>query len=144
MFARLLRAMGRGDLEGDARLATTPARLERRAEVNDLVGRWVAGLDAEVALAALEAAEVPSCLVASVADLAADPQVAARENILRLAVPLLGTLAMPGVVPRLTRTPGRVSAPGPRTPGQHNEEVYGGRLGLGRAALARLRERGVI
>jgi formyl-CoA transferase len=51
---------------------------------------------------------------------------------------------MPGVVPRLSLTPGRVEAAGPSRPGEHNEEIYGERLGLSRAALARLGERGVI
>ena len=68
----------------------------------------------------------------------------ARENILSLAVPLLGRLAMPGVVPRLTRTPGRVATAGPLRPGEHNAEVYGERLGLSRAELAGLAARGVI
>jgi formyl-CoA transferase len=104
----------------------------------------VAARDASDALAALEAAEVPSSLVASVRDLFEDAHVRARENIVSVALPLLGRLAMPGVVPRLTLTPGRIDAAGPARPGEHNEEVYGGRLGLSREALARLAERGVI
>lgn len=84
----------------------------------------------------------------SVADLFEDAHVQARANIVRLAAPVLaalgGSLAMPGVVPKLSATPGRIDAPGPATPGQDNEAVYGERLGIGRAELARLRERGVI
>ena len=144
MFARLLQAMSRPDLAGDARMTTTPARLENRALVDGLVAGWVGERDAAPALAALEAAEVPSSLVASVRDLFEDPQVRARENILSLVTPLVGAVAMPAVVPRLTLTPGRVEHAGPTTPGEHNEEIYGGRLGLSRADLARLRERGVI
>src|SRR3989442_505163 len=83
-------------------------------------------------------------LVAGVRDLFEDPQVRARENILSLVTPLVGAVAMPAVVPRLTLTPGRVEHAGPTTPGEHNEEIYAGRLGLSRADLARLRERGVI
>src|SRR2546422_11036517 len=86
----------------------------------------------------------PSSLVASVRDLFEDRQVRARENLLRLVVPLIGVLTMPAVVPRLTLTPGRVERAGPTAPGEHNEEIYGGRLGLSGAELARLRERGVI
>ena len=144
MFARLLSAMGRTDLAGDPRMTTTPARLAHRAVVDDLVAGWVAARDASEALAALEAAEVPSALVASVRDLFEDAQVRARENIVSIALPLLGRLAMPGVVPRLTLTPGRIDAAGPSRPGEHNEEIYGERLGLSREALARLAERGVI
>jgi crotonobetainyl-CoA:carnitine CoA-transferase CaiB-like acyl-CoA transferase len=144
MFARLLSAMGRTDLAGDPRMTTTPARLAHRAVVDDLVAGWVAARDASEALAALEAAEVPSSLVASVRDLFEDAHVRARENIVSIAVPLLGRLAMPGVVPRLTLTPGRIDAAGPSRPGEHNQEIYGERLGLSREALARLAEGGVI
>jgi crotonobetainyl-CoA:carnitine CoA-transferase CaiB-like acyl-CoA transferase len=144
MFARLLQAMGRTDLASDARMTTTPARLAHRVLVDDLVAGWVAARDASEALAVLEAAEVPSSLVASVRDLFEDAHVRARENIVSVALPLLGRLAMPGVVPRLTLTPGRIDAAGPSRPGEHNEEIYGGRLGLSREALAQLAERGVI
>ena len=144
MFARLLRAMGRTDLADDPRMTTTPARLAHRGLVDELVAGWIAARDASETLAALEAAEVPSSLVASVRDLFEDAHVKARENIVSVALPLLGRLAMPGVVPRLTLTPGRIDSAGPSSPGAHNEEIYGGRLGLSREALARLAERGVI
>jgi crotonobetainyl-CoA:carnitine CoA-transferase CaiB-like acyl-CoA transferase len=144
MFSRLLEAMERQDLRGDARMATTPARLAHRGLVNELVGRWVAGRDAKAALAALEAAEVPSSLVMSVRDLFEDEHVRVREAILQVAAGVLGTVAMPGIVPKLLGTPGAVRSPGPGRPGEHNEEIYGERLGLGRAEMDRLRARGVI
>ena len=144
MFARLAQAMDRPELAADPRLATTTARLGHRELVDGLVSAWIGAHDAEAALARLEAAEVPASLVASVRDLFEDPQVRARENILSLAVPLLGALAMPGVVPRLTLTPGRVARAGPLRPGEHNEEIYGERLGLSRAERAGLAARGVI
>ena len=144
MFARLAQALGRPELARDPRAATTAARLAHRALVDGLVSAWIGAHEAEAALARLEAAEVPASLVASVRDLFEDPQVRARENILSLAVPLLGALAMPGVVPRLTLTPGRVARAGPLRPGEHNEEIYGERLGLSRAERAGLAARGVI
>ena len=144
MFARLLEAMGRPELRGDPRMATAPARLAHRADVDALVAAWVAGQDAAEALARLEAAEVPSSLVMSVRDLFDDPQVRAREDIVRIAAGALGALAMPGVVPRLTATPGEIRHAGPASPGADNEEIYGGRLGLSSAELAGLRARGVV
>jgi len=144
MFARLLRAMDRPDLAGDARVTTTPARLGNRALVDGLVAGWVGERDAGEALAALEAADVPSSLVASVRDLFEDAHVRARENIVSAVLPLLGRISMPGVVPRLTATPGRIESAGPSTPGEHNEEIYCGRLGLSAAELTGLHERGVI
>jgi crotonobetainyl-CoA:carnitine CoA-transferase CaiB-like acyl-CoA transferase len=144
MFARLLRALGRSDLSGDPRMITTAARVAHRVEVDTLVADWVVARDAAATLAALAAEEVPSSLVMSVRDLFDDPQVRARDNILSLIAPMIGTLAMPGVVPRLTETPGQVRHAGPARPGQDNEEIYGSRLGLSPAELTRLRERKVI
>src|SRR5438105_1247154 len=144
MFARLLQAMDRPDLAGDARVTTTPARVGNRALVDGLVAGWVGERDAGEALAALEAADVPSSLVASVRDLFEDAHVRARENIVSAVLPLLGRISMPGVVPRLTATPGRIESAGPSTPGEHNEEIYCGRLGLSAAELTGLHERGVI
>jgi len=144
MFGRLLGAMDRADLRDDPRLVSTRQRLAHRQLVDDLVATWVAERTAEDVLAALAAAEVPSSLVMSVRDLFEDEHVRARGNIISMATEVAGTLAMPGVVPRLTLTPGEVRAPGPITPGEDNEEIYGERLGLDGAELARLRGRGII
>ncbi|MGH7391089.1 MAG: CaiB/BaiF CoA transferase family protein [Candidatus Rokuibacteriota bacterium] len=144
MFARLLEAMGRPDLREDPRMATGAARLQHRAAVDTLVGDWIAAHAAAEALARLEAAEVPSSLVMSVRDLFEDAHVRARDDIVRIAAGALGPLAMPGVVPRLTATPGEVRHAGPAAPGEHNEEIYGGRLGLSTVELADLRARGIV
>ena len=144
MFARLLRALDRPELANDPRMATTAARLANREAVDALVAAWVGARDAEAALAALAAEEVPSSLVMSVRDLFDDAQVKARGNIVSIAAPLVQALAMPGVVPRLTLTPGEIRHAGPGAPGQDNEEIYGGWLGLSSGELARLRERKVI
>jgi crotonobetainyl-CoA:carnitine CoA-transferase CaiB-like acyl-CoA transferase len=143
MFERLARdAMGRPELL--AKFATVADRLKRRDEVDDLVGAWVGAFEAREALRRLDDAEVPCSLVNSVRDLFADPQIAARENIVSMPSPLGGLLAMAGVVPKLSATPGAIDHPGPLVPGEHNEEIYCGRLGLTRADLAALRARGVV
>ena len=143
MFERLVSgAMKRPELLAD--YASVAARLRRRDEVDGLVQDWVADRDAGEALGLLERAEVPASPVNSVRDLFADPHLKARENIVS-ATSALGTLIrMAGIVPKLSLTPGGVDALGPQAPGTHNEEIYGGRLGLGRDELAGLRARGVI
>ncbi|GIX46668.1 MAG: CoA transferase [Candidatus Tectimicrobiota bacterium] len=123
---------------------TMAVRVQRREEVDALVQQWVGQFSAREALQRLEAAEVPAGLVASVADLFADPHLQARDNLLALPSPLGGVLHMAGIVPKLSRTPGRVEHLGPLTPGAHNEEIYCGRLGLRRDDLDALRARGVI
>jgi crotonobetainyl-CoA:carnitine CoA-transferase CaiB-like acyl-CoA transferase len=142
MFERLADAMRRHDLLD--RYPRMADRIGQREEVDALVGEWVAGLPAEEVLRRLDAAEVPSSLVYSVKDLFADPHVKARENIVTVPNPLGGELQVVGVVPRLSDTPGAVRHAGPPTPGEHNEEVYGSRLGLTRDDLAALRARGVV
>lgn len=143
MFERLVaHAMGQPDLLGEFR--TMQDRLRRRAELDGIVQQWVGRSEARDVLARLDAAEVPAGLVNSVRDLFDDPHVRARENILERPSPLGGLLAMVGVVPRLTRTPGAIERLGAVEPGAHNEEIYCGRLGLGRDDLAALRARGVV
>src|SRR5262244_972677 len=120
MFGRLLDAMNRADLRDDPRLGTTRQRLAHRQLVDDLVATWVGQRTAEDVLTPLAAAEVPSALVMSVRDLFEDAHVRARGNIMSMATALAGALVMPGVVPKLTLTPGEVRTPGPLTPGQDN------------------------
>jgi succinyl-CoA:(S)-malate CoA-transferase subunit B len=142
MFARLLDALARPELLG--RYRTMADRVRLRDELDTLVGGWVGGLAAREALRRLDAAAVPCSLVYSVRDLFEDPQVKARENIVAVPSPLGGLLHMAGIVPKLSLTPGAIDSAGPREAGQHNEEVYGGRLGLSREELAGLRARGVV
>lgn len=142
MFERLAGAMEQPALV--AEFGTMADRLRRRDELDGRVRAWVVRFPAPEALARLDKAEVPCALVNSVRDLFHDPQVAARENIVAVPNPLGGLLHMVGVVPRLGATPGRVEHAGPREVGEHNEEIYCGRLGLTRDDLAGLRARGVV
>lgn len=142
MFERLLRGMGREDLK--ERYATMQDRLRLRDELDALIQQWVGGHDAGPALARLEAAEVPASLVYSVKDLFEDPHLKARENILAVPTPLGGLLHMVGVVPRLSLTPGSVRTTGPVRLGEHNDEIYCGRLGLSPEELSALERGGVV
>jgi crotonobetainyl-CoA:carnitine CoA-transferase CaiB-like acyl-CoA transferase len=142
MFARLAQAMGTPDLV--SRFPGVRERLAGRAELDGLVQAWVGARDAAAALAALDAADVPCSLVNSVRDLFQDPQVKARENIVPVPDPRLGTVHVPGVVPRLSATPGEIRHAGPRELGRDNEAIYLGRLGLERGEYDRLRAAGVV
>lgn len=142
MFERLARAMEAPDLV--TRYPTMADRVRERQALDARVQAWVGGLSAEEALRRLGAAEVPSSLVYSVRDLFEDPHLRARENIVAIPSPLGGLLYVAGVVPKLSRTPGAIRHAGPAVPGEHNEEIYGGRLGLSREELDALRARGVI
>ncbi len=142
MFERLLQAMERSDLW--PRYRTMADRLRRRGELDQVVGGWVGRFSAAEGMRRLDEAEVPNSLVASVRDLFGDPQIKARENIVAVPSPLGGLLHMVGIVPKLSLTPGSIESPGPVEVGQHNEEIYCGRLGLSREELAALRAQGVV
>jgi len=143
MFERLVAdAMGRRELLQE--FPTMKERIARRGELDGIVQDWVGTRTARETLAALDAAEVPCGPVNSVRDLFDDPQVKARNDIVEFPSPLGGMLAMAGIVPKLSATPGTVESTGPVEVGQHNDEIYGGRLGLTRDDLAALRDKGII
>jgi crotonobetainyl-CoA:carnitine CoA-transferase CaiB-like acyl-CoA transferase len=142
MFARLAAAMGRPELATE--FPTMAARLASRADLDAMVQTWVGAADGQEVLARLDAAEVPCGPVTSARDLFEDPHVRARGNIVEHPSPLGGLLAMVGVVPRLTASPGEIGSLGPVAAGAHNEEIYCGRLGLGRDELKSLASRGIV
>jgi len=94
-------------------------------------------------MAILDAADVPAGPVYSVKDIAEDPQYQSREMLVDLPDDRLGHLLMPGVVPKLSATPGAVRSAGPDL-GEHTLSVLGSLLGLDAEALESLRERRVI
>jgi formyl-CoA transferase len=142
IFRRLMRAIGRPDLAEDPGLRTNAGRVRRDAEIDAVIGDWAAKLEANRALAILEAAQVPASKIYDISDIAADPQFLDRGMVRRFT---WGDrdLGVPGIVPRLSRTPGEVEWLGPSL-GEHNQEVFGGLLGISEAELLRLAQTGVI
>ena len=143
LFPRLARAMGREDLLRDPRFASLTARVAHADEINAIVADWVKQHDATELEAVLVAAEVPVTRAHSIADIAADPHYAARNDIVEVDDPTIGPLRMQAVYPRLSETPGRIQRGAPKL-GAHNREVYGGVLGLSDAEIAELEGEGVI
>jgi formyl-CoA transferase len=142
VFRRLCAVMGRPELADDPRYADHKARGAHMDELDALIGRWTRTLPAHELLAALHSAGVPAGLLYTPADMAEDPHVRARQALVEVDDPELGPLLMPGIAPRLSRTPGQVRWPGPRL-GQHTDEVLAG-AGLADAERARLRAAGVL
>ena len=98
-----------------------------------MVAAWFLEHSASDAQTILDAAGVPVCPIYSIADIFADPHFAARHDIIAPEDPEIGPVPMPAVLPRFSRTPGRVQFTGPRL-GEHNAEIYGRLLGLGEGA----------
>jgi len=143
LFPRLCRAMDRADLLDVPRFKTMALRAEHGDEINQLVADWVAGRTSAELQAILERHEVPFGVAYSVADIFADPHIAARGAIETVDDPTIGPVRMQGVYPRFSRTPGRIARGAPVL-GADNETVYKGVLGLTDAELAALAQEGVI
>ena len=142
IFRRLMTAMGRDDLVTDPTLADNAGRDARRDELYALIDAWVAQHDEAAVLATLAAAEVPASRIYSVADMFTDPQFLAREMLHTVKLPDGRDCRMPGVVPKLSATPGGSEWIGPAL-GEHTDAVLGG-LGYDAARIAALREAGAI
>src|SRR5262249_30666678 len=143
LFPRLARAMGREDLPRDPRFATMARRAEHGDEINAIVAAWCAERTAREIQDVLERHEVPFGVAYSVADIFDDPHVRARGDVVAVDDPVIGPVRMQGVYPRFSRTPGEIPGGAPRL-GAHNDEVYGGLLGLSAEERAVLARDGVI
>jgi len=143
VFRRLAEVMGRPDLADDDRYATHGARGQWMEQLDGVIASWSSTLVADELLERLHERGVPAGRIFRARDMFADPHFAAREAIVRLTHPELGDFAMHNVVPRLSETPGVVRHVGPAL-GEHNDEVYGGLLGVGDQELTALRDDGVI
>lgn len=109
----------------------------------DGVRDWIAAHSWEEVLERFERGGLVAGLVYTPADLATDPHIAARRNIIDVPHERVGHISMPGVVPSLSETPGAVSTAAPEL-GQHTDEVLHQLLGLSAAEIQPLREKGVV
>ncbi|MBA3589008.1 CaiB/BaiF CoA-transferase family protein [Methylibium sp.] len=142
IFRRLMTAIGRADLADDARLTHNDGRAARALELDAAIGDWTVQRSLEKVLAAMDRAEVPASRIYTIADLAADPHFAARGSIERIPALAGGTIAVPGIVPRLSATPGAVRQRAPRL-GEHSDAVLR-ELGHDEASIAALRVKGSV
>lgn len=142
IFRRLGEAIGRPGLADDERFSTMGARVRHKDELDAILSAWFAARPFEAVRVALEPHEVPFAKVQSIADIEQDPHFRARQAIIRLPDPDVGSVPASAIVPRLVGQDLPVPRSGP-APGEHNREVYGW-IGLGEDDLARLRGEGVI
>lgn len=142
IFKRLMQAIGRADLAENPEFAHNDGRALQSTLLDDAISAWTLTQPIDVVLQALEAAEVPAGRIYSVADIVADPHYQAREMILDADLPGGASVKMPGIVPKLSETPGEVNWQGPSL-GQHTSSVLSG-LGMSEADIARLKTDGVV
>ena len=122
IFKRLMTAIGRPDLAADPGLADNTGRVARVEEIDAAIGAWAAGRTVAQALAVLDAAAVPAGRIYTAADIAADPHYQARGMLVPVRQADGSTITLPGIVPKLSRTPGGHHRDAPAL-GEHTEEV---------------------
>ncbi|WP_394559569.1 CaiB/BaiF CoA transferase family protein [Aquipseudomonas alcaligenes] len=142
IFQRFMRAIDRADLADDPALADNAGRDTRRDELYGVIDRWAASLPLSEVEAVLVRAEVPASRIYSAEDMFADPQFLAREMFLSAKLPDGKPFKMPGIVPKLSETPGGVEWTGPQL-GEHNAQVLG-ELGYSAERIAELKAGGAI
>jgi len=142
IFKRLMMLIGREDLANDPALADNAGRAKRAEELDRVIGEWTARHDAAECVRQLNEAQVPNGKIYSAADIVGDPQYLAREMIRQVTLPDGALLRVPGVVPKLSETPGEIEWIGPKL-GEHTDEVLG-RVGYSPADIDSLRSRGVV
>jgi len=142
IFKRLMVLIDRKDLADDPTLAANDGRTLRAAEIDGAIGDWTSCHALDDVLAGMRDAEVPASRVYTIAEIAVDPHYAARGNIERIPAMAGGTIAAPGIVPKLSDTPGAVRHAAPRL-GQHTDDVLA-QAGVSLERIAALRRDGVI
>ncbi len=129
IFKRLMRAIERPDLADDASLAHNDGRVVRNDQIDAAISAWTSRHSLDEVVAVLERAEVPVGKIYTAADIHSDPHYRSRGMIEQAVMPDGQPIDIPGVVPRLSETPGRTAWVGPAL-GAHLDEVLG-ELGLG-------------
>jgi formyl-CoA transferase len=142
IFKRLMTLVGRDDLGQDPRLARNPGRVEHMAAIDAAIADWTRQRSLDQALAELAAARVPAGKVYTIPDVVADPHYQARGMLREVRLNDGSSLQVPGVVPKLSATPGDFEGGGPDL-GQHTEAVLAA-LGVDAQRLDALRAKGVI
>ena len=128
IYRRLMAAIGRADLGEDPGLAHNAGRAARVDEIDAAITAWTVQRPVDEVVALLQAVSVPVGRIYTVRDIAADPHYRARQMIERIVTADGLALDVPGIVPRLSATPGAIRHRAPRL-GEHNDEVLGPRPG---------------
>jgi formyl-CoA transferase len=142
IFKRLMNVMGRSDLADDPALATNAGRAPRARELDAAIETWTREHELDALLQALERADVPSGRVYDAEDIVNDAHYAARKVIEQWKLPDGTAMKIPGIVPKLSDTPGETRWLGPKL-GEHTSEILA-QLGYDDERQQYLRQTGVI
>jgi formyl-CoA transferase len=141
IFKRLMDMIGRNDLASDPALESNDGRVARVAELDQAIGEWAKTMTTDQALELLDSVAVPAGKIYTVADIANDPHYKARGNIETVQMQDGTTLDVPGVIPKLSRTPGSIKTLAPNI-GENTDAILRG-IGLTDDQVASLKARGI-
>ena len=142
LYRRLMGAIGREDLREDPALAKNDGRAAQMQRIDEAIAQWTSRLTQEQVLRKMQEAEVPAGRIYTAADIAADPHYAARGVIEEVIAGDGEPLKVPGIIPKLSATPGAIRSSAPRL-GEHTDEILKS-LGYSKAQISGLRERKII
>lgn len=142
IFKRTMLAIDREDLANDPSLASNSGRVPRTEELDQAIGDWTLRHDLEQVLSVLNRAEVPASKIYSIADIVDDAHYQARQMIQQFKLKDGQTLKLPGIVPKLSETPGETEWLGPEL-GEHTAEVLSA-LGIDSEQQKVLKRQGII
>ncbi|MCC5904344.1 MAG: CoA transferase [Halomonas sp.] len=142
IFKRLMGVIGREDLANDPALAHNDGRSQQAEMIDAAIQAWTEERPRNAILQALDDARVPTGYPYTAEDIAHDPHYLAREMIQTFTRPNGKPLKVPGVLPKLSATPGRLGNGGPQL-GQHTDDVLD-ELGIDHETRAKLRQAGII
>jgi crotonobetainyl-CoA:carnitine CoA-transferase CaiB-like acyl-CoA transferase len=143
LFRRLAQVMEQPGLAEDPRFAKALARNQNVEALDEIIARWTQSHPLAMLERKLTEAAVPATRIYTMADIFADPHYAARKSIVAAPDEAMGSVAMAGVVPRLSETPGGVRHAG-RAVGQDTHAVLGDVLGYDAVRIADLVRAGVV
>ena len=142
IFKRLMQAIGRDDLAADPALADNAGRVKRVEEIDAAIGAWTSELEVAQVLSVLDQAAVPAGRIYTVEDIAADPHYLARGMLAKVQMNDGSQLTVPGMVPKLSRTPGEHRRNAPSL-GQDTDTVLK-ELGISADQIREMRQRGIV
>src|ERR1044071_2816398 len=142
LYRRLMSCIGREDLRDDPALALNNGRAAQMQRIDEAISKWTSERTQQEVLDEMEKAEVPAGRIYSAADIAADPHYAARGMIEKIVASDGEALKVPGIVPKLSATPGGIRMRAPKL-GEHTDEVLK-EIGYSTADIAALRQGGLV
>lgn len=141
IFRRLMTAIGRADLADDPALAHNDGRALQAEMLDSVIGQWTAANDLDAVLDALNDASVPCGRIYTAEDIMNDAHFQARDMLQKHSLPDGSEICLPGIVPKLSETPGRTRWVGPKL-GEHTEEILQS-IGVTSEQYQKLREAGL-